>query len=71
MPDSAQTAPTTNNTPTTTNSTRERANLASIGVKEAWYDAKVSLVMRDENAGMDLGSHNVTLEYMAHRKLLR
>jgi hypothetical protein len=36
-------------------------------VGEARGDAKFTLLRRVENAGMDLGSHNVTLEWLRAR----
>ena len=41
--------------------------IPELGIQEVRGDSKITLIRRTENAGMDLGSHNVTLEYMRLR----
>lgn len=49
---------------------RDGADLTPLGIKEASFNSKFSLLIRTENAGMDLGAHNTTLEWMSYRGLL-
>uniref|UniRef100_A0A383VTR6 Uncharacterized protein n=1 Tax=Tetradesmus obliquus TaxID=3088 RepID=A0A383VTR6_TETOB len=51
-------------------SEREGADLTAIGIKEASYNAKFTLLVRSENVGMDLGAHNATLEWLSYRGTL-
>ena len=41
-----------------------------IGVKRVASSSKYTLIYRSENVGMDIGSHNVTLEYMLWKRRL-
>ena len=41
-----------------------------IGVKRVIMSGDVTLIFRTENTGMDVGSHNVTLGYLQHKKKL-
>lgn len=51
-------------------SEREAKDLTPIGIKEASYNQKFTLLVRSENVGMDIGSHNVTLEWLSYRAAL-
>jgi len=46
---------------------RDPTDLSVLGIKEARFSAKFSLLVRTENVGMDLGGHNVTLEWLTYR----
>jgi hypothetical protein len=46
---------------------REPGDLSPLGIKEVRFSAKFSLLVRSENVGMDLGAHNVTLEWLGYR----
>jgi hypothetical protein len=46
---------------------RDHSDLSVLGIKEARYSSKFSLLIRTENVGMDLGGHNVTLEWLGYR----
>lgn len=49
---------------------REGADLTPLGIKEASFNTKFSLLIRTENAGMDLGAHNITVEWLSYRGVL-
>jgi hypothetical protein len=51
-------------------SEREGADLTAIGIKEASFNSKFTLLVRSENVGMDLGAHNATLEWLSYRGTL-
>jgi hypothetical protein len=46
---------------------RDPSDLSVLGIKEARFSSKFSLLIRTENVGMDLGGHNVTLEWLSYR----
>jgi hypothetical protein len=46
---------------------RDHSDLSVLGIKEARFSSKFSLLVRTENVGMDLGAHNVTLEWLGYR----
>lgn len=45
----------------------DHSDLSVLGIKEARFSSKFSLLIRTENVGMDLGGHNVTLEWLGYR----
>lgn len=49
---------------------RDGSDLTPLGIKEASFNSKFTLLIRTENAGMDLGAHNITLEWMSYRGTL-
>jgi hypothetical protein len=51
-------------------SEREGADLTALGIKEASFSPKFSLLVRSENVGMDLGAHNISLEWLSYRGTL-